>query len=144
MSKEDAEAGGQQEVALWEKYTIVKPRFTNTKKALCRESVANEGMDFYWRHYHLWQEFSELDKTDVRRVKFHERIWEQTDQEMQLSAKVMSRKRKRDVVSDSGSSESMPPRIPSPDTVVLPNEEGFDEYLKRMNKKYALNDNGWD
>ena len=32
MTKEDAEEGGQDEIAMWEKYMIVKPRFTNTKK----------------------------------------------------------------------------------------------------------------
>eukprot|EP00956_Cyclotella_meneghiniana_P000859 scaffold987_cov39-Cyclotella_meneghiniana.AAC.4 len=33
MSKEDAEKGDREEVLLWEKYSVVKPRFTNTKKA---------------------------------------------------------------------------------------------------------------
>ena len=82
-------------------------------------------------------------KTDDRRVKFHE-IWDQADQEMQLSAKVMRRKRKRyDENSDSGTSD-VPPPLPSPDTIVLPNQDGFDDYLKTMSQKYALDSTSWD
>ena len=142
MTKEDAEEGGQDEVAMWEKYMIVKPRFTNTKKARCRESVTDEGMAFYYRHYTLWKEFFKLDETDERRVKFDE-VWDQADQEMQLSDKVMRRKRKRHG-DKPDSSVTEPPPLPSPDTVVLPNQEGFDDYLKTMSEKYALDSGSWD
>ena len=99
-------------------------------------------MAFYYRHYSLWKEFFELDETDDRRVKFHE-IWDQADHEMELSAKVMRRKRKRNDDKSESSNSAMPP-LPSPDTVVLPNQDGFDDYLKTMSEKYALDSTSWD
>ena len=64
---------------------------------------------------------------------------------MQLSSKVMRRKRKRDGDKSSDDSNwAMPPPLPSPDTVVLPNQEGFDDYLKTMSEKYALDSTCWD
>ena len=106
------------------------------------DSVTDEGIAFYYRHYTLWKEFFKLDETDERRVKFDE-VWDQADQEMQLSDKVMRRKRKRHG-DKPDSSVTEPPPLPSPDTVVLPNQEGFDDYLKTMSEKYALDSNSWD
>ena len=99
-------------------------------------------MAFYYRHYKLWREFFALDEQDLRRVKF-DVVWDQVEGELNLTERVMSRKRKRaDVVVESGDTDEMPP-LPSPVTVVMPNEEGFDEYLKQMEDRYALDEDEW-
>ena len=142
MSLSEAEEGGDSEVANWNKYRPLKAKFTNAPKRRCQESVTNQGMAFYYRHYKLWREFFALDEQDQRRVKF-DVVWDQVEGELNLTERVMSRKRKRaDVVVETGDTDEVPP-LPSPVTVVMPNEEGFDDYLKQMEDRYALDEDEW-
>ena len=70
-------------------------------------------------------------------------VWDQVEGELNLTERVMSRKRKRaEVVVETEDTDEMP-QLPSPVTVVMPNEEGFDEYLKQMEDRYALDEDEW-
>eukprot|EP00956_Cyclotella_meneghiniana_P036348 scaffold124326_cov81-Cyclotella_meneghiniana.AAC.1 len=104
----------------WEIYNTEENSIC-TRVSMREWTQKNKGEPLYkmftgneYAHYALWKEFFKLDETDERRVKFHE-IWDQADQEMKLSDKVMRRKRKRDG-DKPNSSVAEPPPLPSPDT----------------------------